>query len=66
MATKRYKELKSLSRDEMATRVRELRVELFQAKMKNTTGQLENPSSLWRMRKDLARLTMCLSQKVSR
>jgi ribosomal protein L29 len=48
--------LKNLSKDEMAAKARELEAGLFQAKMKSATGQLDDTSSLWRMRKDLARL----------
>jgi len=58
VANKRIKELKSLSKDEMVSKVRELEANLFQGKMKQVTGQLEDTSSMWRMRKDLARLKM--------
>ena len=34
MSTKRFKELKNLSKDELATKIRESEVELFQTKMK--------------------------------
>jgi large subunit ribosomal protein L29 len=62
VATKRFKELKSLSKDELATRVREAEAQLFQAKMKKVTGQLEDTSSLWRTRKDIARMKMLEGQ----
>ena len=54
--SKQLKEFKKLSKDELATRVRETEGLLFQAKMKQVTGQLGDTSSLWRMRKDIARL----------
>jgi large subunit ribosomal protein L29 len=56
VATKRFKELKNLTKDELATKARELEGELFQARMKRTTGQLSDTASIWRMRKDLARV----------
>ena len=56
MATKRFKELKNLSADELKTRLRESEANLFDAKMKKTTGQLGNTASLWMLRKDIARL----------
>ncbi len=56
MATKRFKELKNLSADEIKTRLRESEASMFDLKMKKTTGQLSNTASLWRTRKDIARL----------
>jgi large subunit ribosomal protein L29 len=56
VATKRLKELKNLSKDELATKLREVEAELFQAKMKKVTGQLTDTASLWRLRKDIARV----------
>lgn len=62
MSTKRYRELKNLSKDELKAKSNELEAGLFQAKMKKVTGQLEDVSSLWRLRKDLARVKMLHSQ----
>jgi large subunit ribosomal protein L29 len=56
VATKRLKELKNLSKDELATKLREFEAELFQAKMKKVTGQLTDTASIWRLRKDVARV----------
>ena len=58
MATKHFNEMKSLSKDELATKLRAAEAELFQTKMRRETGQLANTSSLWRMRKDIARMKM--------
>lgn len=62
MATKRFKELKNLSKDELSTKIRGSEAELFQIRMKKTTGQLEDTAAIWRLRKDLARMKMLLSQ----
>lgn len=62
MATKRIKELKNLSASELATKIRESEAQLFQTRMKKVTGQLEDTASIWRLRKDLARMKMLESQ----
>ena len=56
MATKVFKDLKNLSKDELATKLRETEAELFQIKMKKTTGQLTDTASIWRLRKQVARI----------
>lgn len=58
MANKRIKELRNLSADELVVKARELEKEVFQTRMKRATGQLEDSASLWRLRKDLARVKM--------
>ena len=63
MATKRFKELKNLSKDELATKVREAEAELFQVRMKKVTGQLTDTAQIWRFRKDLARMKMLQAHK---
>lgn len=61
MATKRFKELKGLSKDELATKIRESEAQLFEVRMKKVTGQLEDTAKIWRLRKDLARMKMLLA-----
>lgn len=56
MSTKRFKELKNLSKDELATKIRESEAQFFQTKMKQATGQLSDTATLWRLRKDIARM----------
>lgn len=56
MATKRLKELKNMSKDELVTKLRETEAALFQTKMKKVTGQLADTASIWRLRKDIARI----------
>ena len=65
MSTKRFKALKTLSTDELNTKTRELESNLFQARMKAVTGQLENTSSLWLMRKDLTMIKTIQTQQKS-
>ncbi len=66
VATKSFKTLKNLSKDELTSKVREFEAGLFQARMKKVTGQLEDSASIWRMRKDLARVKTLLSQAASK
>lgn len=63
MGTKRFKELKGLSKDEMSAKVRESEAELFKVRIQKATGQLANTSAIWKLRKDIARLKMLLGQK---
>ena len=65
MATKRFKELKNLSKDELATKVRESEAQLFEVRMKKATGQLEDTANIWRLRKDIARMKMLQTQMSS-
>jgi large subunit ribosomal protein L29 len=56
MANKRIKELKNLTKDELSTKLRELEKQLFEERMKKTAGTLADSASLWRVRKDIARV----------
>lgn len=62
MSTKRFTELKNLSKQELVSKVRETELQLFQARMKQATGQLQDTALLWRLRKDLARMKMLQGQ----
>jgi large subunit ribosomal protein L29 len=62
VSTKRFTELKNLSKQELVSKVRETELQLFQARMKQATGQLQDTALLWRLRKDLARMKMLQGQ----
>lgn len=62
MSTKRFKELKGLSNDELTTKIRESEAQLFQVRMKKVVGQLEDTAMIWRLRKDVARMKMLQAQ----
>ena len=49
-------ELRGLSRDELNTKVRELKEELFSLRFQAATGQLESHGRLRAVRKDIARI----------
>jgi len=57
------KELRELSPDELATKSNELRTELFTARIRHSTGQLENTAKLRTLRRDVARVETILGQK---
>jgi large subunit ribosomal protein L29 len=56
-------ELRELEIDELAQKAREAKGELFNAKVKHATGQLEDTAKLSRLRKDVARVEVVLSEK---
>jgi large subunit ribosomal protein L29 len=55
--------MRDLSIDELAEKSRELRAELFNVRIKKTTGQLENTARLRQLRKDIARAETILHEK---
>jgi large subunit ribosomal protein L29 len=56
-------ELQTLSESELEQKGRELRGELFNAKIRRATEQLENTATLGHIRKDIARVETLLTQK---
>ena len=56
-------ELRTLSEPELMAKSRELRDELFNARVKRSTGQLENTAKLQQLRRDVARAETVLAQK---
>jgi large subunit ribosomal protein L29 len=55
VSTKKIKELRNLTKEELAAKLREAEAQLFDARMKHATGQLSDTASLWRLRKLVAR-----------
>ena len=56
-------ELRGLSRDELNTKVRELKEELFGLRFAAATGQLESHGRLREARKDIARIYTVLQER---
>ena len=56
-------ELKALGMEELEQKSRETRDELFSAKVKHATGQLENTAMLKTLRRDVARIESVLGEK---
>ena len=56
-------ELRELGVEELEQKSRETRDELFSAKVKHATGQLENSAMLKTLRRDVARIESVLGEK---
>ena len=56
-------EIRDLAMEELDAKSRELRGELFNVKVKRSTGQLENTAKLMQLRRDIARVETVLREK---
>jgi large subunit ribosomal protein L29 len=63
MAKKKLESMKNLSVKEIAQKLNDNQKALFESKIKLSTGQLENTASIWKIRKEIARLKTFLTQK---
>ncbi|MCY0887423.1 MAG: 50S ribosomal protein L29 [Alicyclobacillaceae bacterium] len=57
------KDFRELSSDEIVGRVDQLKDELFNLRFQHATGQLENPTRIRQVRKDIARAKTILRQR---
>ena len=57
------KEIRELSSVEIATKLRELREQLLQLRLRKQTGQVEKTHELRTLRKDIARLETISNEK---
>ena len=58
------KEIRELSAPELAARRRELKQELFHLRIQQQSGQLEKPSQLRTLRREVARLETITNEKL--
>jgi large subunit ribosomal protein L29 len=58
------KEIAELSADELRSRKRELRHEIFNLRLQQQSGQLEKPSLIRTLRREAARVETFLSKKI--
>ena len=56
-------ELRDLSTEELAAKAAEFRAELFNARIRKETGQLENTAKLRTLRREIARAETILREK---
>ena len=56
-------EIRDLATEELEAKSRELRGELFNVKVKRSTGQLESTALLMKLRRDIARVETVLREK---
>ena len=59
----KIKEIRDLSREELAARKHQLREESFHLRIQQQSGQLEKPSQLHTIRREVARVETVLSEK---
>jgi large subunit ribosomal protein L29 len=59
----KMKEITELSTDELLTKRRDLRQESLHLRLQQQSGQLEQPSRLRLLRRDIARLEAVLTQR---
>ena len=59
----KIKELRELSIDELAAKRSEMRHEMLNLRIQQQSGQLENPSRIKSLRRDVARIETILSER---
>ena len=57
------KEIRELTVEELNTKLKELKEELFNLRFRHAIGQLENPASLNLCKKDIAKVKTILREK---
>jgi large subunit ribosomal protein L29 len=57
------RELRELSRDELVTKEKELKDQIFKLRFQHALGQLENSMKLKNIKKDIARIQTLLNEK---
>ena len=57
------KELRALSDEELATKIKESKKELFDLRLKQSTGSLDKPSKIRELRKNVARMNTILAER---
>lgn len=62
----KIKEIRDMGKDELLRKNEELVEELFRIRIRHASGQLETPSALGRVRKDIARIKTVLVEREAR
>jgi large subunit ribosomal protein L29 len=62
----KFKEMAEMSTEELQTRKRDMRQESLHLRLQQQSGQLEQPSRLRLLRRDVARVETILSERVTR
>ena len=57
------KELRTLSNEELEAKIKESKKELFDLRLKQSTGSLEQPSKIHELRKNIARMKTILAER---
>jgi large subunit ribosomal protein L29 len=61
----KIKELREMSVEELGARKRELRQEMLNLRVQQQIGQLENPSRIRTLRREVARIGTLITQRTS-
>ena len=59
----KIKDIRDMETDELNKKNSELAEELFRLRIRHASGQLETPSALRRVRRDIARVNTVLTQR---
>ena len=62
----KFKEIQELSSEELATKKRDLRQESLHLRLQQQSGQLEQPSRLRLLRRQVAQIETVLSQRANK
>ena len=62
----KFKEISELSSDELLTKKRDLRQESLHLRLQQQSGQLEQPSRLRLLRREVARIETVISQRAAK
>ena len=62
----KFKEVAEMSTDELQTKKRDMRQESLHLRLQQQSGQLEQPSRLKLLRRDVARIETALSQRAAK
>lgn len=57
------KELRALSNEDLVAKIKESKKELFDLRLKQSTGSLEKPSKIRELRKNVARMQTILKER---
>ena len=57
------KELRALSNEELVNKIKESKKELFDLRLKQSTGSLDKPARIHELRKNIARMNTILAEK---
>ena len=61
----KIKEIRDLTRDELNTRRRKLKQEIFHLRLQQQTGQLEKPSLIRSLRREIGQVETILTEKTA-
>ena len=59
----KVEDIRKLKDEELSTKITELKKELFELRLKQSTGQLEKPSKIRELRKNIARMKTILRER---